>query len=156
VFYGTKRSQPSKVMKLIAGVLASPEPREPAGVVLRPPGPLTPEAVEALIRDLRHSPSATTRWWAALDIGNLIPPAAQAVPSLAAALQDDRCPFVRLAAAEALGAIGPAALPAAPALKEALQFARLLAAEIEGALQRIIPGAHVAAPAEPSPEEELP
>jgi hypothetical protein len=132
-----------------------PETRELAlGAVPAPEPPRPADAVEALIHDLRCSRSATTRWWAAWDLGNIIPAAPEAVPALVASLQD-RCPCVRLAAAEALGAIGQAALPAVPALTESLNHARLLAAEIEGALQRI-PAPHVAAPFSPVSERSDP
>ena len=63
------------------------------------------------IRDVRRS--------AADALGKIGPPAAEAVPALAAALHDPD-EDVRRSAADALGKIGPAAAEAVPALAAAL------------------------------------
>lgn len=92
---------------------------------LRPipaPGPLPPRTiapdVDSFTRALREG-DGFARWRAALAIGAAGPEAADAVPALVEAL-DDEAENVRWASAAALGKIGPAASRAVPALAGAL------------------------------------
>jgi serine/threonine protein kinase/HEAT repeat protein len=103
-----------------------------------PAGPSTtgPLGISTLIEALGHE-DVSVREWAAIAVRDVGPPAAEAVPALMAALEDNMS-GIRDWAAMALGSIGPAAKEALPALLVALRdtntFLRAAAAGAIGAI----------------------